>query len=169
MIRKLIQLMEGLRIGRKGILFSVLIFCLAGCWEDYHDNYYQVFFRNDTSDTLLLLLGKDSAAYHPLLSYTIIPHHDTTLYWHSITGVNDDEDPVVCIFSGGFAPFEDQARVYRHDSLKVSWVGPAREMPDSIHHFYNYNSWDSWLLEEKQLDGATGIVLFTIYESDLTN
>ncbi|MCF8357157.1 MAG: hypothetical protein K9H26_00255 [Prolixibacteraceae bacterium] len=169
MIRKLTRLIVISRIGRKSMQVSILMLFLSGCWQDNPDNYYQVYVRNDTADTLLLLLGKDDAVYNELLNYKIKPYRDTTLDWHGVIGLNNDEDPVRCVFSEGHTQFQDQARIYRHDSLKAAWEGPGREMPDSVHHFYNYNSWESWLLEEKQIDGATGIVMFTIYESDLEN
>lgn len=168
MIRKLKRLMIIIKTGRNWLLTLIFAWLLTGCWEMDYDNYYQAHVKNDTSDTILLLLGKDDAVYY-VQSFIILPGKDTSLFahGHGVRGVNDNEDPINVIFNGGFAPFNDQARVYRHDSLKVTWVGPGREMPDSIHHFYNYNSWDSWLLDEKLGNGATGIVMFTFLASDV--
>ncbi len=51
--------------------------------------------------------------------------------------------------------------VYRHDSLLVQWSGTAIYMENSIHHFYNYDSWSVKLIDNVyELE-------FTIFESDL--
>jgi len=166
MIRKLIGLMACIPTGRNGLILIVLMLMLTGCPPAAFDYNYQIFYRNETTDTILLIFGKDNAENY-VDSLLITPMRDTFIEGDGINGVYNGEDPIEIIFSGGYRPLEEQVRVYRHDSLKVTWDGPARYMSDSIHHFYNYNSWDSWLLDEKNKYGATGVVMFTIYESDL--
>jgi len=49
------------------------------------------------------------------------------------------------------------------DSLLITWKGPPRDMPDSINHFFNYNSWNVVFNE----DEGEYTLTFSIYESDL--
>lgn len=165
MIRKLIERMELIQIGRNGVILIVLMLMLTGCPPAAFDYSYQVFYRNETTDTILLIFGKDDADYN-VDSLTISPMRDTFFEGESWIGVYKDEDPLVHLLNQSTVPIMDQVRAYRHDSLKVTWGGPGRNMPDSIHHFYNYNSWDSWLLDEKGCCGETGIIMFTITEDD---
>ncbi|MFO7867822.1 MAG: hypothetical protein R6U95_00810 [Bacteroidales bacterium] len=134
---------------------------LTTCLSKNYEYRYAIAFKNNTSDTLLLLLGTDTANYELMDSFLIKPYDMNFFHEGHTVGVSKDENVKRLIFSGGYRPFEEQARVYRNDSLKVTWNGPAQEMPDSIHHFYNYNSWEHWLIDEYE-----GIVQFTIYESD---
>ena len=164
MVRKLMKLMTSLKTGQNSILLVLMVTLLSSCWSRHYDYSYSKKISNSTSDTLLLLLGKDGEAY-PVDSILIMPTSEFT--FDGTPGIDKKEDPVKRIFSGGYRPFEEQARVYRNDSLKVTWDGPAREMADSIHHFYNYNSWESWVLDESQSDERYGVVMFTIYDSDL--
>ena len=39
------------------------------------------------------------------------------------------------MFNDATRLFIEQSRIYRNDSLKVTWNGSAREMADSIYHF----------------------------------
>jgi len=163
MIRKLIERMELIQIGRNWLILIVLMLMLTGCPPAAFDYSYQVFYRNETSDTILLIFGKDNANYN-VDSLLITPMQDTCI--EGLIGVYEDEDPLAQLLNQSWWQIMDQVRVYRHDSLKVTWVGPGRYMPDSIHHFYNYNSWDSWLLDKTNKYGANGIVMFTITEED---
>jgi hypothetical protein len=142
------------------IIFAFSLFLLS-CLSKNYDYYYKISFKNNTSDTLLLLLGTDTGSYVHLDSFIIEPHSNFINPDYGQEGIDKNENINKIIFNGGYRPFEEQARVFRNDSLKVTWNGPAQEMPDSIHHFYNYNSWEHWLIDEYE-----GIVQFTIYESD---
>jgi len=150
-------------IGRKKIgliIIVILSFGLNSCIFEYFedepaDYIYTIYFKNATNDTLTLILGNDSLDYgedkfvlNPLDS--VPPHHGF--------GVDKGDDVITKLFSG-YRPLQDQARIYKEDSLIVNWYGPPREMPDSVHHFFNYNSWDYWLIDKHD-----GIVRFTIYE-----
>lgn len=162
MIHKLIGLIKYILIGHKILyLFFILPVTLTSCWEKKHDYFYEIKFKNVTSDTLLLVLGVSDSDYYPD-SIIIQPNFDTNAEFLGGFNVDEGENIVINMFYGSNKPFIEQARVFRNDSIKVTWNGPAREMADSIHHFYNYNSWDSWLVDDDD-----GIVMFTIYESDL--
>jgi len=52
-------------------------------------------------------------------------------------------------------------QIYKSDTLVKTWDGPAQSMGDTIHHFYNYDSWDV------ELTGTKYTLVFSILESDL--
>jgi hypothetical protein len=54
-------------------------------------------------------------------------------------------------------------RVFRHDTLMVKWGAPLRNLPDSIHSFYNENS---WVITEGGRKNKYVIATFTITEDD---
>ena len=150
-------------IGRKkaiGLIFVVILsFGLNSCIFEYFedepaDYIYAIYYKNATNDTLTLILGNDSLDYGER-EFVLNPL-DSVPYFGF--GVDKGDDVITKLFSG-YRPLQDQARIYKEDSLIVNWYGPPREMPDSVHHFFNYNSWDYWLIDKHD-----GIVRFTIYE-----
>jgi hypothetical protein len=141
------------------ILVTLLLF--NSCWTKHYDYWYQKRIKNNTVDTLLVLFGTNSEKYCGIDSIEIMPN--SNYVFESSKGIDEGENPIILFFSDASVSFTKQARVYRNDSLKVTWNGPAQEMPDSIHHFYNYNSWEQWMIDDEVYDG---IVQFTIYESD---
>jgi hypothetical protein len=166
MMHKLTQNIAHIAIGRKTtfVLILLMMLVLNSCklfnWDKEDDFYYTQCIKNTTKDTLLLVLGKDNEEYN-LDEFKLMP--DSILYTGLNFGVNKGDDPIFNNFNDGYRPLEEQARIYRNDSLLITWEGPA-EYKDSLHHFYNYNSWEYWIE-----DGDEGIVMFTIYESDLEN
>lgn len=62
--------------------------------------------------------------------------------------------------SDGKHNLNEVVTVFRNDSLLIKWEKTSLES-DSIHHFFNFNSWESWLE-----DDFMGILMFTIEESD---
>jgi len=132
--------------------------CIFEHFEDPPEDYnYRIYYRNATNDTLILLLGSDSASYETK-SFKLSPLDSVR---HIGIPINKGEDVIKEGLFSGYYLLEDQARIYKDDSLIVNWYGPLREMPDSVHHFFNYNSWDYWLI-----DKHNGIVRFTVYEED---
>lgn len=159
MEHKLIELIQYIQIGLNRFSIIFIFVFLTSCWSRNYNYRYSVRIHNSTSDTLLLILGKDNEDYY-VDSIQILPVGVFTFV--GTPGIDKHQNAVRCILNSRNRPFQDQARVYRNDSLKVVWDGPPREMPDSIHHFYNYKSWESWLIDDDE-----GVVMFTIYESDL--
>ena len=151
-------------IGRKKIgliIVVILSFGLNSCIFEYFedepaDYIYTIYFKNATADTLNIILGNDSLDYGER-EFVLNPLDSVPYYG---IGLDKGDDVNERLFSGR-KTLMDQARIYRNDSLIVSWYGPPREMPDSEHHFFNYHSWDHWLI-----DRFEGIVRFTIYEED---
>ena len=158
-------IMMNTMIGRKKIFLQLLLIslitnsCIFEHFEDPPDDYnYRIYYKNATNDTLILLLGSDSAAYETE-TFKLYPLDSVR---HNGIPINKGEDVIKDGLFSGYYLLEDQARVYKEDSLVVNWYGPPREMHDSIHHFFNYNSWDHWLINRHK-----GRVRFTIYEEDV--
>lgn len=130
--------------------------CIFEHFEDPPEKYnYRIYYKNSTNDTLTLLLGRDSAAYET----EVFRLYPLDSMMHNGIPINKGEDVIKDGLFSGYYLLEDQARIYKNDSLMVNWLGPPRAMADSIHHFFNYNSWDYWLI-----DNDNGVVRFTIYE-----
>ena len=150
-----------LKIGL-GLLMCTIFF---GCPERELDYYYEVLIENGTDDTLTFMYGTDNLPTASL-NYKIICLPKTILNgekngFHSI-GFNGSKEPVSYFFSEFPHPL-DTVLVFRHDTLKARLVYPAFSGPSTLHSFFNYNSWKSWLAYEKH-----GKIMFTIYPSDLT-
>ena len=155
-------------IGRKkarNFIFIVLVgFGLHSCALEFlndepPDYLYAIYFKNATDDTLTLILGNHSLDYGQ--DELVLNAFDSIPYYEYSFGIDKGDEVMTKIFSA-YRPLQDQARIYKKDSLVVNWYGPPREMHDSIHHFFNYNSWDHWLINRHK-----GRVRFTIYEEDV--
>ena len=152
-------------IGRKKAIYFIYI-VIVGCGlnsclleflnDEPADYIYAIYFKNATDDTLTLILGNDSLDYGER-EFVLSPLDSLPYYG---IGLDQGDDVIERLFSGR-RTLMDQARIYKNDSLVVNWYGPPCEMHDSIHHFFNYNSWDHWLINRHD-----GIVRFTIYEED---
>jgi hypothetical protein len=141
------------------IIISSLNCCIFEYFEDKPDDYlYTVYFKNSSHDTIDIVLGNDSLNY-AVDEFVLNPFDSVPYYSY---GVNKGENVIKDKLFSDVRSMLDQARVYKSDSLVVNWYGPPREMADSIHHFFNYNSWDYWLIDKHD-----GIVRFTIYDEDL--
>jgi len=149
-------------------LFCLIIICINGCslfnWDEVKEYDYDCIISNATNDTLEITFGVDIAKYS-IESFSILPN-DNFIYENGTFPINEDKNPITeGLFNEPPWPFVEQTRVYINEKLVIKWLGPPREMDDSIHHFYNYNSWESFL--DKNAKGHEGKVIFTIYESDM--
>lgn len=144
-----------------GILLCSIFY---GCPEKAHDHDYEVLIENVTSDTLLFMYGTDNLSTTLLnnkyicLPNSILIGEKNGFGW---IGFDGDKDPVKYFFTIFPHPL-DTSLVFRHDTLKARWVYPAYSGPSSEHSFFNYNSWKSWLTDDRN-----GKIMFTIYPSDL--
>jgi hypothetical protein len=145
----------------KIILLFIIILSFSGCWEKNYDYVYQIAAFNQTNDTILMQLGSKYTVndYDKNIIDTLYP--DDTSFFYGSKPIEEGLDVVKLIFNESVW---DTCYLYKNDSLLKYWDGPAREMPDSLNHFFNYNSWSVWLI-----DNDEGIVMFTIYESDLNS
>ncbi len=65
---------------------------------------------------------------------------------NAIASVRDTlapDDMWICERYGNVFNF-DTMRVYRDDSLMITWYPPRRHMDTAMHSFFNYYSWDMW-------------------------
>jgi hypothetical protein len=155
-----------IQTGRKLLLSLSIIIVLHGCglfnWDKEQDYYYRMLVWNNTNDTLTLVFN-DSVINNSIYNYTIFPN-DTAELENNAKGVNKEQDPIETMFTDGKHDYYLFACVFKNDSLLKKWEGPLSIMNDSTHHFFNYNSWDTWLTADNE-----GVVIFNIEESDIKN
>jgi len=189
MMDKLITHIIGLSItiGRKALFFFGIFFLIIlpfSCdlfrWDEQPDYNYLISIKNETIDTLLISINGGFISIDDFKGNIIYPNTSTTI---SNSGIMEGDDPIVEALSDWHGLVScwlykidgDSIKVINHhfnrlyypdrENLVATWDAPFRYMGDSINHFFNYNSWESWL-EEVDIVGD-GIVQFTIYESDL--
>lgn len=148
--------------GLKIFIVILIISNMTGCgwifWDKEYDYDYRIMMENKTNDTLFLVLN-DSLLIDTIYGYTLLPHDTTSL--EDGRSLNKGQDVIEALFSDGKHEYYNIASIFRHDSLLIKWEGTSFKS-DSIHHFFNYNSWDSWLINDNE-----GIIMFSINELDL--
>lgn len=160
-MHKLIQYIMTIQIGHKILFFTPIIFIsfsLTGCWSKEYDYWYEIRLLNETTDTLIYVEGN-----HDIDPFGMVVPPNS--YPQEIGGPHLNKGDDVILDGIGAEPdfLVGKLRVYRGDSLLVTWKGPAQDLPDSVHSPFNYNSWDYWLIDGS--DG-NGIIQFTITEED---
>jgi hypothetical protein len=149
-------------IGLKNILYLLaLMFLLPGCdlfrWDDGGDYKYISYIKNESNDSLRIYIHKSTSIYN--IDSTIA--HNSKISYNGGREVDKRDDVLTeRLFYDSFDNSYDVS-VYLEDSLVVKWSGPPSYMGDSIHHFYNYDSWNVELI------GNVYELEFVIYESDL--
>jgi hypothetical protein len=147
-----------------------LIICtlfLSGCWSMDYKYSYKIELYNQTNDSLRVLISTIYVSIDEMLKYDT-SNLDRAYSHHFIIeplsskainniGVNNDVE-----LKEGVFDIIDSVFMFRRDSLKTIWYFPVREEPDSIHNFFNWNSWEIKLTDEKY-----GYCRFTIYPEDL--
>ena len=135
------------------VLLAFSLLYLWGCWDKVDDAYNQIIICNNTVDTISFVIKKNTRLYYP-----ISPKENYIL---AIDDISNFE-----IIENNWGKTGDTIEIYRNDTLMVKWGAPLREMPDSIHDFYNKNS---WILEEGGYKNEYIIATFTITEEDFKN
>jgi hypothetical protein len=136
--------------------FIILItsFLLFSC-KRADDAWNELNVRNATNDTLTLNISKRYISDVPMY-YDLLPNKIFRLSIdESISGFD--------IIRANFGDKQDTIEIYRNDTLMVKWGGPLRSLPDSIHSFYNENSWEITNGGQKN---KYVIATFTITEDD---
>ena len=112
--------------------FCVLTALLAtvGCDPDGTQSFALL---NGTDDTLVVCLDKDT---YREKSLTCAPGQSTCFCEITYMDYPLESELEYCI-NGYWWSF----RVYRHDTCLVHWSGKMQHLGDSIHNFYNYDSW----------------------------
>lgn len=134
------------------VVFLLLFF---GCFSYSPDFQNKTVIYNDTGDTLLYKATKKYI--------TDFPIDDRYLY----PGTN-----ILCL-DRKLCSFEmiEKDLKYRGDTIEIirkgydtiKWAAPLCEMPDSVHHFFNKNSWEIKMGGHKD---EWEIATFTITEDD---
>jgi hypothetical protein len=148
-------------IGRNSIyLLLIISVFLTSCrlWEIDNDGAYSYisYLKNSSEDTIKVTISSGFTGY--LIDTLINPNEKVELKGNF--EIMKENDVIRDIMFSNNTP--ELVQVFHFDTLKVSWKGPASEMDENIHHFFNFNSWDV------NLTGNKYTVVFTIYESDLT-
>ena len=151
----------GRRSGPKIAWLVLAAILLNGCgllfWDKANDYYYQIKIANNTNDTLSIVLNDSvSSSFNRI---QILPHD--TVVINDGRKINEGDDVMKALFTNNDREHYRLACVFKNDRLLVKWDGPSFSDSDSIHHFFNHNSWKNWLINDS--DGA---YLFSIEASD---
>ena len=162
----------------KKVSVELILFLLPllSCWSCYlftsdgHDMEYHVYIQNDSKDTLTVAIGDGNKfVYDSVNNFATDSKLHLQLigirYDRTIFGEVKETDIDIIrdkLFVGSQIGLVSGVRIYRNDTLLVSWNGPLREMGTSTHHFYNYSSWECYDTSKFE-----GVVLFKINDSDL--
>lgn len=165
MIRKLMMHTTSTLIGHK-LVIACLLFSISGCWQLRYDHRYDTVIKNGTDYTLMLVIGdfpQDTYLQDTLLmeAFEEISYPDQVEFLES-----DDTISIMKEVLYGLTAFSQSVRVYKSDSLCITWTGPGREMEDSIHHLYNFYSWEFIPKDDYDEYLIDGKIMFTILESD---
>jgi len=142
----------------------LILFVFAGCWEKKYDYTYETFLVNSTKDTLNVIIGvKNTNISTEYFRNLTIPPNDTLDGNENGFGgksINEDME----LMKTWFVSWHnlDTIQIFRNDTLKCIWTAPSSSKPESIHDFFNYNSWKTWII-----DKPYGVMMFTIYPEDL--
>lgn len=160
-MKKLMKNIQNI-LNNKIILSLVILIGLTGCPKNDFDYVYNIGIENSTSDSLKIVIGNInsniSISGYASDDYILNPM-DTAFFLGTLT-INEGQNASHYVLIDNYQ--WDTVHVYRNDSLKAAWFFPAKEETEDIHDFFNFNSWKNWLNNSRE-----GIVMFTIYESDL--
>lgn len=163
MIHKLMQhITRILIVHRSFFLLSGIILLFKGCFLFNIDSVpyanYEVEIHNKSKDTVVINLNP-----HPTFDYGVLLYPDAFYHQGRIGLYEENEDPIIDgLFNSTDIRFPNEVYIEWDDTLRRTWKGPARDMGDSIHHFYNYKS---WVVYENQ--DSNNYVRFYIEDSDL--
>lgn len=125
------------------------------------DYNYETQLENSTGDSLLVCFHHKNT--NEIFKKIEIYPYDTIYGEESRFGwikTNEGMDVVKLWFNTW--DVIDTVLIYRNDTLKCIWTAPASGKPDSVHDFFNYNSWKTWLIDKRN-----GVMMFTIKPEDL--
>ncbi len=133
-------------------MFCILL--LSSCWEKSIEASNQTYLVNETDDTIYCRWG-DGVNLTLLDREYILPHERQ----FAGNGMTEFEYIRSLLHQG------DSVYVYtKYDT--VVWYPPLRKMPDSIHSYYNENSWE---ITKGGSKNKYTISTFRIYKSDFKN
>ncbi|HUM88734.1 MAG TPA: hypothetical protein PKV50_04330 [Prolixibacteraceae bacterium] len=138
---------------KASLFFFILM--ISGCWERNPDYENQLLINNTTLDTLYFQATKMYIDDYPFDEYILLPgtnrigKHDRYLSMEIIEKKWKYRGDTIDILRKGYNT--------------IKWAGPLREMPDSVHHFFNKNSWEIKMGGHKD---DWEIATFTLTEDD---
>ena len=130
---------------------SLLVLILNSCEPAY---YQDLAIYNNTSDTLFVCLNKNIKDKEWNFGIT----SGGTVVFGGVDNQTSRKSSLEMIINDNYYSF----RVYRHDTCLVHWSGKMQHLGDSIHNFYNYDSWTTVVTGKYSLCST-----FTITEDDL--
>lgn len=145
------------------IIFTIMILFLSGCIlinvDPCGPYVYRIEFLNETNETIdLLLIPTNYGKAIKLIPDSIVDYSGFCL--------DEDEDVILDgLFPENHDVFWNEISIRWQDSLIHTWTGPPRELHDSVHHFFNYNSWE--YLPKESNPEEYWYVRFIIQEKDL--
>ena len=131
------------------VLFSLLLFIASSCDPGYREDFA---ICNKTKDTIVVCLNEK--LYNEWKG--VFAANQTSAFTEFDHGSSLSE--LVSLINGNYHSF----RVYRHDTCLVHWSGKMQHLGDSIHNFYNCDSWTTVVTGKYTLCST-----FTITEDDL--
>ena len=137
------------------LLFAIIVLLFTGCWQINPDYENQLLINNTTLDTLYFQATKMYIDDYPFDEYILLPgtnrigKHDRYLSME--------------IIEKKWKYRGDTIEILRKGYNTIKWAGPLREMPDSVHHFFNKNSWEIKMGGHKD---DWEIATFTLTEDD---
>jgi len=155
MIHKLIPILRSILIG----LSVILLFTLESCWQKNDDYWFDINIENLTSLDLSVVVGKDPDLLPNRCFFDI---QSKEFHRWSSFGTDGSVQDIHQNLFGQYIPFDTQINFYNNGVLVKQWNGPAKDLPEEQHDFYNYNSW-----EIECLDDDSGTITFTITDADL--
>jgi len=165
-IMRLTSIMTGRNI-LLAITNTVGLVLAVGCGDKYKlPDLFVAQIHNTTSLPVVIHFKSRSYGYTP--NDTLAVNANDSIIVDKLTAkfkrVSKEDDPYpIKKFFEGFTVVE--VTVYRSDSSKVVWGEPAVDLPDSIHSFFNYNSWELEMLGG-EFPNPKGILKFYIQEDD---
>ncbi len=126
---------------------------MMSCWQRSEEFKSKGYFYNATNDTVFCFWGEQP------------PYHPVTLL---IPPMTNEE------FIRGVNPIDDLKRLHNETGIDavmfytkndtVVWHAPFKSLPDSIHSFYNENSWE--ISEYGCKKNRYVVASFTLRETD---
>lgn len=149
---KLIKYFQIMAFNKYIIVF--ILFLTVSC-KRADDAWNEIQIENSTKDTIGLnfrrLGGTPSGFEHKIFP------KDKFCYARAVHASDYD------LIRDNWGRNGDTIEIFRNDTLMVKWGAPLRNLPDSIHSFYNENS---WIIENGGRKDKYIIATFTITEDD---
>ncbi len=138
---------------KASLFFFILM--ISGCWERNPDFENQIQVNNQTFDTLCFMVSKKYISDIPGEEVDLLPGKNKI-------GA-DYQKSSFEIIEKKWKYRGDTIEILRKGYNTIKWAGPLREMPDSVHHFFNKNSWEIKMGGHKD---DWEIATFTLTEDD---